>query len=67
MGVNPDQRMHEDARKLCELSSDLGMGLLQASIMFASFAGILWGLSHDFVFRIADRTTRFPDSWCGRR
>src|SRR5581483_2746572 len=22
MGVNPDQRMHEDARKLCELSSD---------------------------------------------
>src|ERR1700744_907882 len=52
MGVNPDQRMHEDARKLCELSSDLGMGLLQASILFASFAGILWGLSRDFVFRI---------------
>src|SRR5580698_5914083 len=30
MGVNPDQRMHEDARKLCELSADLGTGLLQA-------------------------------------
>ena len=26
MGVNPDQRMHEDARKLCELSADLGTG-----------------------------------------
>jgi vitamin B12/bleomycin/antimicrobial peptide transport system ATP-binding/permease protein len=60
MGVNPDQRMHEDARKLCELSSDLGMGLLQASILFASFAGILWGLSHDFVFRIADRDYAVP-------
>ena len=60
MGVNPDQRMHEDARKLCELSSDLGMGLLQASILFASFAGILWGLSHDFVFRLADRDYAVP-------
>jgi putative ATP-binding cassette transporter len=60
MGVNPDQRMHEDARKLCELSSDLGMGLLQASILFASFAGILWGMSHDFVFRFADRDYAVP-------
>jgi ABC-type uncharacterized transport system fused permease/ATPase subunit len=60
MGVNPDQRMHEDARKLCELSSDLGMGLLQASILFASFAGILWGLSQDFVFRVADQDYAVP-------
>src|SRR6185312_10960915 len=60
MGVNPDQRMHEDARKLCELSSDLGMGLLQASILFISFAGILWGLSQDFVFRIADKDYAVP-------
>jgi putative ATP-binding cassette transporter len=60
MGVNPDQRMHEDARKLCELSSDLGMGLLQASILFGSFAGILWGLSHDFVFRVADKDYAVP-------
>jgi vitamin B12/bleomycin/antimicrobial peptide transport system ATP-binding/permease protein len=60
MGVNPDQRMHEDARKLCELSSDLGMGLLQASILFVTFAGILWGMSQDFVFRIADRDYAVP-------
>lgn len=60
MGVNPDQRMHEDARKLCELSADLGMGLLQASILFVSFAGILWGLSQDFIFRIADRDYAVP-------
>ena len=34
MGVNPDQRIHEDSRKLCELSADLLVGLLQASILF---------------------------------
>lgn len=52
MGVNPDQRMHEDARKLCELSADLGTGLLQASILFAIFAGVLWSLSAGFSIRI---------------
>ena len=60
MGVNPDQRMHEDARKLCELSSDLGAGLLLASIMFFSFAGILWRLSRDFVFRVGDTDYGVP-------
>src|SRR5450755_2215113 len=51
MGVNPDQRIHEDARKLCELSADLGIGLLQASILFGTFAGVLWVLSSDFSLR----------------
>jgi putative ATP-binding cassette transporter len=60
IGVNPDQRIHEDARKLCELSADLSVGLLQASILFFSFAGILWGLSNDFIFRIADRDYTVP-------
>jgi putative ATP-binding cassette transporter len=54
MGVNPDQRIHEDARKLCELSGDLGIGLLQQSVLFCSFAGVLWGLSSEFSFRIGD-------------
>jgi ABC transporter transmembrane region 2 len=31
MGVNPDQRIHEDARHLSELSGDLCIGLLQSS------------------------------------
>ena len=60
MGVNPDQRMHEDARKLCELSADLGIGLLQASILFVTFAGVLWVLSSDFAFRIGDRDYAVP-------
>jgi putative ATP-binding cassette transporter len=60
MGVNPDQRIHEDARKLCELSADLGVGLLQASILFLTFAGVLWSLSNDFIFRVSDRDYTVP-------
>jgi vitamin B12/bleomycin/antimicrobial peptide transport system ATP-binding/permease protein len=60
MGVNPDQRIHEDARKLCELSADLGTGLLQAAILFGSFAGVLWVLSSSFSFRIAHRDYAIP-------
>ncbi|MDB6086244.1 MAG: transporter domain protein [Gammaproteobacteria bacterium] len=60
MGVNPDQRIHEDARKLCELSADLGIGLLQASILFGTFAGVLWVLSSDFSFRIGERDYVVP-------
>jgi putative ATP-binding cassette transporter len=60
MGVNPDQRIHEDARKLCELSADLGIGLLQASILFGTFAGVLWVLSSDFTIRIANQDYLVP-------
>jgi putative ATP-binding cassette transporter len=60
MGVNPDQRMHEDARKLCELSSDLGTGLLQATILFSIFAGVLWTLSNGFTVRFHDRDYEIP-------
>ena len=52
IGVNPDQRMHEDARHLTELSADLGVGLLQASILLATFVNVLWALSNDFVFHV---------------
>jgi putative ATP-binding cassette transporter len=37
IGANPDQRIHEDARHLTELSADLGIGLLQSSLLLASF------------------------------
>ena len=60
MGVNPDQRMHEDARHLTELSGDLGVGLLQASILLASFISVLWGLSSNFAFHVAGRAIVIP-------
>jgi putative ATP-binding cassette transporter len=36
IGANPDQRIHEDARHLTELSTDLGIGLLQSSLLLIS-------------------------------
>jgi len=60
MGVNPDQRMHEDARHLCELSADLGVGLLQASILLATFTGVLWSLSAGFTVRAAGQDHLVP-------
>jgi putative ATP-binding cassette transporter len=52
IGVNPDQRIHEDARHLTEVSTDLGVGLLQSSILLISFVGVLWQLSRTVVFHI---------------
>jgi putative ATP-binding cassette transporter len=60
IGVNPDQRMHEDARHLTELSSDLGVGLLQASILIVTFISVLWTLSNGFVFHVGGRNVVIP-------
>ena len=60
LGVNPDQRMHEDARHLTELSADLGIGLLQASILLATFINVLWDISSRFSFHIAGRDFAIP-------
>jgi putative ATP-binding cassette transporter len=60
IGVNPDQRMHEDARHLTELSADLGVGLLQSSILLVTFVKVLWSLSSDFVFHLGDRHIAIP-------
>ncbi len=42
---NPDQRVAEDARGFVSSSLDLALGLLNACVTLASFAGILWALS----------------------
>ena len=67
LGVNPDQRMHEDARHLTELSADLGIGLLQASILLATFIDVLWALSSGFAFHIGGRVIVIPGYmvWAG--
>ena len=54
MAVNPDQRMSEDAQKLCEISTDLSIGLFRSSVLLVSFAGVLWTISDDFTFRVGD-------------
>ena len=60
MGVNPDQRMHEDARHLTELSADLGTGLLQAGILLAMFIGVLWRISSNFAFHAGGHSYSIP-------
>jgi putative ATP-binding cassette transporter len=50
VGVNPDQRVHEDARHLTELSGDLGVQLLQSSILLITFVYVLWKVSGGFSF-----------------
>ncbi len=52
--------MHEDARHLTELSADLGIGLLQSSILLATFVAVLWSLSNDFVFHLGNRNFEVP-------
>lgn len=52
IGVNPDQRMHEDARHLTELSGDLGVELMQSTVLVVTFIGVLWRVSGSFRFTI---------------
>jgi putative ATP-binding cassette transporter len=67
IGVNPDQRMHEDARRLTELSADLGIGLLQASVLLVIFIGVLWSLSAHFTMTLSGRVVALPGYmvWAG--
>ena len=65
-GSNPDQRIQEDTRQLTELSTELGVGLLQSSLMLVSFIGVLWVLSDQVVFMIGGQRIVIPGYmvWC---
>ena len=60
------QRIHEDARRLTELSTDLGVGLLQASLLLLSFLGVLWTVSGALEFSICGVSLTIPGYmvWC---
>jgi putative ATP-binding cassette transporter len=60
MSVNPDQRLAEDAHKLCDISADLSIGLFRATVLLVSFSGVLWTISNDFTFRIGDTDYAVP-------
>ncbi|RVJ32498.1 ABC transporter ATP-binding protein/permease [Sinorhizobium medicae] len=60
IGVNPDQRMQEDAGHLADLTTGLGFGLVQSSIMLISFVGVLWSLSAGFAFDIGGQKLEIP-------
>ena len=60
IGKNPDQRIHEDARHLVELSTDLGIGLLQSTLLLASFITVLWTVSNGVTFSVAGLSFTLP-------
>ena len=60
IGVNPDQRIQADAQTLTELTTDLVIGLVQSSILLASFIGVLWILSEGVVIPVGGRDLAIP-------
>jgi putative ATP-binding cassette transporter len=66
LGANPDQRLQADAQHLTDLSTDLGVGLLQSSLLLLTFVGVLWGLSKGQFLPIAGRDFAPPGYlvWC---
>ena len=66
LGVNPDQRLQADAQHLTDLSTDLGIGLLQSTLLLFTFAGVLWGLSRGEFLPFAGRDFSPPGYlvWC---
>src|SRR3546814_3557140 len=55
-----------DLRKLTELSTTLGVGLLQAGMLLVTFIGILWALSDNIVFNFNGSSFAIPGYmvWC---
>jgi len=66
IGINPDQRVHEDARHLAELSAGLGIGLFQSSLLLVSFIGVLWILSSGIILSFNGANFIIPGYmvWC---
>jgi len=66
IGHNPDQRLAADAQHLTELTTDLGIGLLQATLLLLSFITVLWSLSQHMVLPLRGHPLHVPGYmvWC---
>ena len=66
MGANPDQRLHADAQHFTDLTTDLGIGLLQSTLLLLCFIGVLWALSRGMFLSIAGHAFAPPGYmvWC---
>src|SRR6516225_11247797 len=66
IGQNPDQRLSADAQHLTDLMSDLGIGLLQATLLLLSFIGVLWVSSQHMFLPLAGHRYYIPGYmvWC---
>jgi vitamin B12/bleomycin/antimicrobial peptide transport system ATP-binding/permease protein len=66
MGANPDQRLQADAQHLTDLTTELGIGLLQSTLLLLLFIGVLWGLSRAMFLPFAGHKFAPPGYlvWC---
>ena len=66
IGQNPDQRLHADAQHLTDLMTDLGIGLLQSTLLLLSFIGVLWVQSQHMFLPFAGHRYYVPGYmvWC---
>ena len=66
IGQNPDQRLQADAQHLADLVTDLGIGLLSATLLLLSFIGVLWVLSAHMTLPLGGRHVHVPGYmvWC---
>jgi vitamin B12/bleomycin/antimicrobial peptide transport system ATP-binding/permease protein len=66
IGVNPDQRIEQDTRRLTELTATLGVGLFQATLLLMTFITVLWGLSSHVVVVLGGYNLAIPGYmvWC---
>ena len=66
IGQNPDQRLHADAQHLTDLMTDLGIGLLQSTLLLLSVIGVLWVSSQHMFLPFAGHRYYIPGYmvWC---
>jgi putative ATP-binding cassette transporter len=66
IGVNPDQRIQQDAQQLTQLTAILAVGLLQSALLLIGFTGVLWLLSEQVVFDFGNGPVTIPGYmvWC---
>jgi putative ATP-binding cassette transporter len=60
IGANPDQRIQDDTRGLTDMTTDFCVGLVQSSLLLASFLGVLWVISDEIVFHANGSTFTIP-------
>ena len=66
IGKNPDQRLQADIDGLTDLTVALGIGLFQASLLLASFIGVLWHHSGGLALPLNGQAVVIPGFmvWC---
>jgi vitamin B12/bleomycin/antimicrobial peptide transport system ATP-binding/permease protein len=66
IGVNPDQRIQQDAQHLTDFTPILAIGLVQSTLLLASFAGVPRLLSEQVVFDFGNGPVTIPGYmiWC---